>query len=311
MAASVVVYDARGDAHRLHDAMAGLGTNDSRLIEIIGGRTRQQLQHVVTVYKELFGKTLIQDLHGDTSGNFRKILIKLVLPIGEFMADEVHDAVDRPGTNERALIDIITQASPEEIVVMKAGWTAKYHGSLETAVAGDTSFNFRKVLLQTLRGTRMAPGHVDASRVDRDAAALYKAGEGRPGTNDDTFIEIISGSSAEHLQAVSEAYKKLGKHHSIEEAIKNETSGDFMHALIALCTPRAKYMAQRVHDAISGLGTNDASLVRLFCFNGKEVIQAAAEEYHKMFKHTIDQDIRGDTSGDYRDLLLYLVHHRT
>ena len=166
----------------------------------------------------------------------------------------------------------------------------------------------------------MPPCIVDAARVPMDAEQLYRAGEGRIGTNDSLMIDIISQRSAEHLQAVSQAYKAHHKHHNLEEAIKHETSGDYMHALIALCTPRPIFVAQRVHDAVHGLGTflqlsyltfdlgtNDSLLVRMFCFNDKRVLMLAATEYQRMFGHAMAHAIEHDTSGDYKHLLLRLL----
>lgn len=101
----------------------------------------------------------------------------------------------------------------------------------------------------------MAPGKVDINLAEKEADQLYKAGEGRLGTDDSVFINIIAKSSAEHLQAISAIYQKKYKKHTLEQAIKSETSGDYQRALLALCTPRPVYVAQRVHDAVHGAGT--------------------------------------------------------
>lgn len=100
----------------------------------------------------------------------------------------------------------------------------------------------------------MPPCVVDAARVEMDSKQLYRAGEGRLGTNDTLLIDIISQRSAEHLQAVSQAYARQHHGHTIEHAIRSETSGDYQFALLALVTPRPIYVAQRIHDAVFGLG---------------------------------------------------------
>jgi annexin A7/11 len=190
----------------------------------------------------------------------------------------------------------------------KEAWTRKYskHGDLVARIRSETSFNFRSTLMHALQGTRMPPGMVDVARAEADADALYRAGEKRLGTDDSTFIEIISRSSAEHLQQVSAVYAR--KHgHPLEKAIESETSGSFRKTLLAFCTPRPKYVAVRIHDAIHGIGTNDSLLIRMVAFNEKPILAAAAAVYLEMYKHKLADDLKGDTSGNYQRLILRLL----
>eukprot|EP00727_Mastigamoeba_balamuthi_P002327 m51a1_g12091 putative annexin-b11-like isoform x2 (329) ;mRNA; r:4190-5415 len=299
------------DAERLYYAMKGLGTDDSELVEIIGGRPRAHLNAVAMAYKARYHHDLVCDIKvtplGDTSFNYRTLLVALVKPIGEYIADLIYDAVDGVGTKEKELIDVVTQVYPAELAVLKECWQRKYSShSLEHRLKDETSFNFRKTLLHTIRGTRMPPGMIDASRVEADADALYRAGEKRWGTNDDVFIDIISQRSAEHLQAVSQAYAR--RHgHSLERAIEKETSGDYRDSLIALCTPRPVWVAKRVHDAVDGIGTNDSLLVRMFAFNDKPQLMMADAIYKQKYGKSMAHDVGKDTSGDYKHLLLRIL----
>ena len=45
--------------------------------------------------------------------------------------------------------------------------------------------------------------------VEKDAKALYKAGERRLGTDEKTFIRVFSERSAAHLAAVDSAYHNM------------------------------------------------------------------------------------------------------
>jgi len=68
------------DARRLRDAMRGIGTRDSVLIDIIGHRTREQRLMIVAEYRRTIGRDLLKDLESETSGNYRTILLKLMKP---------------------------------------------------------------------------------------------------------------------------------------------------------------------------------------------------------------------------------------
>jgi hypothetical protein len=298
------------DVERLHKAMAGMGTDDKELVEIIGGHTRQELVEIAAAYRTTFARSLKEDLKSDTSFHYKELLLSLIKPLGEYYADLLYESMAGAGTRESQLIDVLTMSSPAELAELKAAWDKhhlKEHGSITDAIKGDTSFNFKQVLLQVVRGVRMPPGHVDHATVEKDCETLYAAGEKRFGTDDDTFIAVLSRSSAEHMQAVSELYNHKYKH-SLESAIEKETSGHYQDTLLALCTPRAKLVAKRIHHAVAGAGTDDAMLIRMFAMNDKAMLHKAAEEYKKMYKTDMVKDVAGDTSGDYKNLLIRLFH---
>jgi len=93
----------------------------------------------------------------------------------------------------------------------------------------------------------------------------------------------------------------------LDHAIKSETSGWFKVALLSCVTDPIDYWAQRCHDAIAGLGTDDKLLVRCFSENSKPFLVEVAKHYSVKFGKTLHDDIKGDTSGHYRLLLETLL----
>ncbi|RVE66626.1 hypothetical protein OJAV_G00109130 [Oryzias javanicus] len=66
------------DAQRLQDAMAGLGTDEEALMEILSTRSREQLQHINNAFQQRFKKDLEKELRGETSGDFAKLVVALL-----------------------------------------------------------------------------------------------------------------------------------------------------------------------------------------------------------------------------------------
>lgn len=64
-------------AERLHKAMKGAGTKDRTLIRIMVSRSEVDLLDIRAEYKQMYGRSLYSDITGDTSGDYRKILLKL------------------------------------------------------------------------------------------------------------------------------------------------------------------------------------------------------------------------------------------
>jgi annexin A7/11 len=63
--------------------------------------------------------------------------------------------------------------------------------------------------------------------------------------------------------------------------IKSATSGNFQKLLLALLTPLDEYLAQLLHEAIDGLGTDEDVLIELLCTSSNFVIKTIRSVYEK------------------------------
>jgi hypothetical protein len=305
---AVVPYtpgDPAKDANDLYHAMKGAGTNDSVLINILGNRSKEHLQQVQLMYESLHKKTLEHDLRGDTSLNYGKLaryllLLPLQLKI-TYLRDSMKGISTGAGTYEGGLIDVICMSSNAELAQIKA----MYPG-LEKEVEKETSGNFRKVLMELLKCKRDESIVVNERNAEADADAFYRAGEKKLGTDDSKFIEILTTRSVAHLAAMDRYY--VAKHkHGIARAIEKETSGDYKDALIACTQPWHIYFADRIRYAIKGAGTDDRGLIYAFSVNDKSQLALIAKTFRERHGRSIVKDVEGDTSGDYRKLLLAVM----
>jgi len=65
-------------AKRLNAAMAGLGTDDKALINIIVLRSEIDLGNIMQAYEKLYEKTLAEAIESETSGDYKKLLLDLL-----------------------------------------------------------------------------------------------------------------------------------------------------------------------------------------------------------------------------------------
>jgi len=309
--------------------MKGLGTDEDKLIEILAGRTPDQIRQIRVEFDKQFGKPgndLIHWIEKDTSGNFKKALICLAKGPAEVKADYLYAAMEGVGTNDKVLIDVMTQTSSVELDQVKQIYSKKYGmigkqskrlpgqtltqnvktspNKLEYDIKDDTSGDFENILISLIRGSGKVDNlAVDESLAEKDADDLYAKGEGRVGTDDAFFIQVLTLRSNAHIQSIDKFYKaKHGK--PLADAIKAETSFNFKKALTALTKPKDVYFAERIHEAVQGLGTNDGLLVYALTVHDKPTLQKIANTYQTLYKKNMADDVKGDTSGDYRKLLL-------
>uniref|UniRef100_A0A667YBF0 Annexin n=1 Tax=Myripristis murdjan TaxID=586833 RepID=A0A667YBF0_9TELE len=64
-------------AERLHKAMKGAGTKDRTLIRIMVSRSEVDMLDIRQEYVKTYGKSLYTDISSDTSGDYKKLLLKL------------------------------------------------------------------------------------------------------------------------------------------------------------------------------------------------------------------------------------------
>ncbi|RZC03390.1 Annexin D5 [Glycine soja] len=145
--------------------------------------------------------------------------------------------------------------------------------------------------------------------VQEDAKQLYKSGEKRIGTDEKMFIKIFSEKSGAHLAAVNSTYiASYG--HSLEKAIKKETSGNFESALLTIlrcATDPAMYFAKILRKSMKGVGTDDSRLIRVIVTRTEIDMQFIKIAYYKKYGKPLTHAVKSDTSGHYKDLLLNLL----
>jgi len=297
------------DAERLRKAMKGLGTDEKVLTEIAGTRTRQQLIEVALAYKTQFGQDLIEDLRSETSGNYRvALLARFTHPI-TYDAQSLREAIKGLGTDEKELIEILSTRTNEEIKGIRAEYHRLFNRDLEKDIIGDTSGHFRRLLVSLVQGNRDESTQVDIAAATADAEALYKAGEGRWGTDESKFNQILVSRSVAHLRVTFEEYTKIAKH-DILVAIAREFSGDIKDGMLAVATSiihLPTFFAERLYKSMKGLGTDDKTLVRIVVTRADIDMSEIKEAFNTKYGKSLGSFISGDTSGDYEKLLLRLI----
>ncbi|XP_047459479.1 annexin A11a isoform X1 [Mugil cephalus] len=300
--------DPLKDVEVLRKAMKGFGTDEQAIIDLLGSRSTKQRVPLLRAFKTSYGKDLIKDLHSELSGDFRKLVMAMMKAPAELDASELHSAIKGAGTDEACLIEILSSRSNEEIREINRIYKQEYKKTLESAISGDTSGHFRRLLISLAQGNRDERETVDISLAKQDAQALYAAGENKLGTDESKFNAILCARSKPHLRAVFLEYQKMcGR--DIEKSISREMSGDLESGMLAVVkciknTPA--YFAERLYKSMKGAGTKDTTLIRIMVTRSEVDMLDIRQEYVRNYGKSLYTHISGDTSGDYKKLLLKL-----
>lgn len=302
-------FDPKQDAEALRKAMKGLGTDEKAIIKVLSNRSNEQRVYIGVAFKQLYGKDLIDDLKSELSGNFEKVILGLMMPTNDFLATELHKAISGIGTDEDVLIEILCTRSNQEIWLINEAYSRLFEKSLESDIKGDTSGHFERLLVSTVTGAR-SEAPADSDRAKETAVALYEAGVGQWGTDESIFNSILASESFQQLAHTFYEYQKLAGH-TVVKAIESEMSGNVKKGMltIAKCVENKPfYFAEKLYKAMKGLGTADDTLIRVVVSRCEiDMVQIKAEFERNYGKPLVDA-IVGDTSGDYKRVLVALVN---
>ena len=304
------MFDPKADADILKNAMKGLGNDKEAIINLASSRSNQQRLQIREAYKASYGTDLISDLKSELSGHLKDTLIAMFYHPIDYDCLSLRAAMKGLGTDEDTLIEIIATRPGYMIKQMIERYPTIVEGrNLVEDIKSETSGAFRRLLVSLLQGSRSDNTSPDIEECEKMAKELYEAGEKKWGTDDSVFNKIFSLRSPMEIACISRAYHKLTGH-TILQAINNEFSGDIKKLLTAVVyavISPSEFFATKVNKAIKGLGTNDKLLIRIMVTRNEIDMPYIRQYYKQLFKKDMIDDIKGDTSGDYRKLLVRLA----
>ena len=286
-------FNPNDDAAKLYKAMKGFGTDESTLIDILCKRTFAQRKEIAMSYKTGYGKDLLENIKSETKGNLELVFKAILRTPAELEAHDLKKAIDGMGTDEEALIDVMCTKSNSEMIELKNAYRQMYHKDLEREVGGDVSGYFKRLMV-SLAAAHRSDNPPDYARAAQQANDLYTAGAKSFGTDEVTFNRIFASESFPHLKLVfEEYYKKTGQ--DIEKAIKSEMSGNVEKAFCAIVhTARnpPQYYAERLHDAMSGAGTKERTLVRLVALRSERDMVQIKQEFQRRYGKSLESYVK-------------------
>lgn len=304
-------FNAEADAMDLYKAMKGAGTDEDTIIEIICRRSHSQLKEIDSVYQQLYGRLLIDDIKDDLSGYFEKLVLALFMSEAEHDAATIHEAVDGAGTDETAIIEVLCTRNNDEIKAIKEVYKKKYKTEMVKDLINDTSGDFKRIVVSMCAACRDEDGpELDGDEAMNYAQILFEKGEDQIGTNEVAFNKIFCRRGFHQLRQIFEAYLEFHPD-GIEDTLKNEFSGATNEgykamAMTALCG-REAFFAQKLYKAMEGLGTNEDQVLRLMVGCSRRDLKTVAVRFEEKFEQTLVEFIDDDISGDFRPALLTLL----
>ncbi|VVC89718.1 unnamed protein product [Leptidea sinapis] len=192
--------------------------------------------------------------------------------------------------------------------IPQSGYQQPNHGFAQSQYLGYPPSNPSRAYTasSTINEPKSKPTVVPVNPFEprEDAAVLRKAMKGF-GTDEKAIIQVLTRRSNEQRLRIAFEFKTLyGK--DLVSDLKSETSGKFEDLLVALMTPLPQFYAKELHDATSGIGTDEDVLIEVMCTMTNHEIHVIKQAYTAIYGTLLEDDLRGDTSGNFKRLMTSL-----
>ncbi|RHY26868.1 hypothetical protein DYB32_007221 [Aphanomyces invadans] len=299
--------------HEIKAACAGFGTDEARLNRVLGS-LKASTRHLVSIrYPQLHnGRTLLAEVQGETSGDYGKLCELLAQPLEEAEAMIIRNATKGAGTNENLLYPVLGGRSPEELAILKKAFFKVFGEDLVVVIADDIGGDLKKHYLSVLNSLtqKYDPAIHNQRKAEELAEIIYKAGEGKWGTDETTFCNTLWSIPPEFMNQVNAAY--VAKHkNSLSRAIEKEFGGHTERAMLFhynMITDPINTIVEQFEKTMKGIGTDEyglsAALIRYQAY-----LPQVAPAYKAKYGESLRDRIYGETSGDFRKLLMTVVEN--
>ncbi|KIE03128.1 annexin XIV, partial [Metarhizium majus ARSEF 297] len=213
------------------------------------------------------------------------------------------------GTDEKALIRILSTKDPLQIDLIRTTFDRTFKRSLIDDIKSETSRYFEDGLVQLAYGPLLADVH-----------NLRDAMKGI-GTKESVLNDVLLGRSNADIKAIKGAYRQqFGR--SLEQDVKGDLSMKTeRHFLMVLAANRAEDAEpvdpRKVDDAVMHLyqategrmGTDEILVCQILTSHNDNQIRAIAHTYRQKFNRDLAKVIDSEFSGHMRDALLFQLGH--
>lgn len=222
-------------------------------------------------------------------------------------AETLYKAMKGIGTNEQAIIDVLTKRSNVQRQQIAKSFKAQFGKDLTETLKSELSGKFERLIVAL-----MYPPY------RYEAKELHDAMKGL-GTKEGVIIEILASRTKNQLREIMKAYEEdYGS--TLEEDIQGDTSGYLERILVCLlqgCRDDvsgfvdpglALQDAQDLHAAGEKiLGTDEMKFITILCTRSATHLMRVFEEYEKIANKSIEDSIKSETHGSLEEAMLTVV----
>ena len=292
-------------------SIIGWGTDEGGLIEALGMTTSGDRMTIPIKFKDIFDKDLKSLMEKECGSDLGLALQYLAVSPVQAECYMLQKACDGIGTDDRLLYSILCGRSNKDMEQLKKTYYKLFTDDLVSRVTGEVSGALKKVVVGSLQAAEEEYDldyHTD-DKAKEDAEAVFEAGQGRWGTDENKIVKLVVMSPPKHLKLVNEHYcDKYG--YTLFKAIEKELGGESEGALLFTLGIKLKpfvTIANLIKSACKGIGT-DELLLTCTLIRYQNHLPHVCMAHEELFEKSLQTRIKKECRGDYENLLLAIVN---
>ena len=293
---------------KFHDSLYRKKIDEETIVSILSTTSNLDRQIIRLFYKKKFPNLIQKDIQTQLSGDFGKLVLNLFDLPYEYDARELHRSLTSFSKDEKAIIEIIITRPRSHLILVQKIYKKFYNVSLKNDILNLSDKTFSEFLITILASNRPSGLTIKPNDAYNIAKDIIKNGVKQYGKNVNLFKQVFVDRSREDLIMISRAFYDLYKK-NLYDVIDNEISGTnkklIKDILFGLITP-AQWFAKKAYKAMKGAGTDDKTLIRVIVSRAEIDMEDIRDYYFRDRNTDLRNDIDGDCSGAYGQLLMNL-----
>lgn len=208
----------------------------------------------------------------------------------------MHGGLTGWGTEEAEVLNALKGLTPAETQLLREVYATRFNCPLENDLASELSAADLVQAHAALRGDRAV----------ETATELHRAMNGA-GTDEEAIVKTLSSLKPEEHDKVAQAYR-AAYGVELDTALAREFSGDDLTRVRGLRMGQPETAAAaELHNAMAGVGTNEAVVLGVLKRHSSDEMQAIAREYQRLYGVSLEDNLASELSGHQQSEARYLA----
>ena len=285
--------------NNLHKAIEE--NNEDEIIEIICSKSQSEIKDINNQYEIIYEAKLKEELEKILKGKLKDLIEALLQDPIEYDANEVYKAIKGFGTDDDALIEIISTRTPDRLKEVSKKYFEMRNNTMDFDIENDTSQAYGKLITNMSKGERSENPYPNIKKIKEICNELTKEiGGGK--INKDIFVKYFSELSLFELRMLYRVFEKE-KDSNIIEFINEKFGSDSRNlykAFFAFLVDPYKYFAERIHL------WKDKILIRIIV-SQRDSLDEIKTKYKGIYDKNLVDDIKENTKDGFQKALLKIV----
>lgn len=295
-------------AEEFNKAIKSGAVNENAIVSILSNLSSEERLKLRQEYKEKYGHPIQEDINDTLSFKLKDLTLAMFDSQYEFDARELHRALHSFINDDKTICEIFASRPKEHLCIVNEAYKQFYDITLREDIQKETGKEYCAFLLAIMDTPRPEGSTLDKEGAFEVVRNIKGYGLKSYGKDVNLFKSVFLEKSREDLINISRAYNTL-EGINFFDAIKTEVGGKnckLLKAILFAVTSPSEYFSKKVYKAIRGLGTDANALYRII-ISRSEIDMDIMRDYYYIFRKTsIKEDILGDLSGSYGQILANL-----